>query len=438
MTEKSFGVWKTLLLGMCVLLLLGSAGWIFLLIQHRELVKELARLQSQVQELSQSCRLQARKRQDETGEVGELKKLHRSRRDQVDEVIQKQDQDMLMLMTYSMIPTKALVDLCNDSRGLCITGPAGPPGRRGPPGPRGEVGPMGRRGKKGPPGPPGKPCSTCCFPEVRNQTSRDRIHQSNFSKGTPTPPADNSRYALNFTDVNKLLDTDTTPEPLSLHPNSSHVALNETNVKNFTEAPNGYFLSYSPTVQPTVDLRDSSDAFGNVTDSISATELVSPHPYIKRKSWSESGSENGTETSPLMLTAQNLTQDAEEILNMTDFEKLQHSDFDHDLHESQPTFTDSENNTDSNLESGKESFYQNDSLHDSYTNVTQGPFHLLHLDSKDSNQSRDSINDSDSGAASKTSMEGEWSALLLAENTTDDLNVTEFNNLLTAITKLGN
>lgn len=29
--------------------------------------------------------------------------------------------------------------------------------------------------------------------------------------GTPTPPADNSRYALNFTDVNKLLDTDTTP-----------------------------------------------------------------------------------------------------------------------------------------------------------------------------------------------------------------------------------
>lgn len=108
MTEKSFGVWKTLLLGMCVLLLLGSAGWIFLLVQHRELVKELARLQSQVQELSQSCRLQARKHQDETGEVGELKKLHRSRRDQVDEVIQKQDQDMLMLMTYSMIPVRRL------------------------------------------------------------------------------------------------------------------------------------------------------------------------------------------------------------------------------------------------------------------------------------------------------------------------------------------
>lgn len=108
MTEKSFCAWKALLLGMCVLLL-GSAGWIFLLLQHSELVKELARLQSQVQELSRSCKLRDA---IETGELGELKKLHRSRRDQADE-----DQDMLMLMTYSMIPVRqasyANVNFCS-------------------------------------------------------------------------------------------------------------------------------------------------------------------------------------------------------------------------------------------------------------------------------------------------------------------------------------
>ncbi|RVE71713.1 hypothetical protein OJAV_G00054610 [Oryzias javanicus] len=433
MTEKSFCAWKALLLGMCVLLLLlGSAGWIFLLLQHSELVKELARLQSQVQELS---RLHDA-RHLETGELGELKKLHRSRRDQADE-----DQDMLMLMTYSMIPTKALTDLCNNSKGLCITGPAGPPGRRGPPGPRGEVGPMGRRGKKGPPGPPGEPCRACCVTEVRNQTSRGRIHQNNFSI------ADNSRSAFNITDGNRLLDTNTTAEPVSLHANFSRVSLNDTTGENFTEAPHELSLTYSPTMQPTVDSRDSSGVFGeegNATNSTSTTELVSPHPGIRYETWSESSSVDRTEPSPPVLTAPpalNITQDSVETLNMTDFEKLPLSDFDHDLHEPQPTenttnvlnFTDSERNSDSNLKSGKASFDQNTTLHDSYTNVTEGPFHLLHLDSKNTNQSGDSINGS--GAAGKTNTESEWSTLHLAENTTNYSSVTDSNNPLTATTK---
>ncbi|XP_024137525.1 uncharacterized protein LOC112152282 isoform X2 [Oryzias melastigma] len=432
MTEKSFCAWKALLLGMCVLLL-GSAGWIFLLLQHSELVKELARLQSQVQELSRSCKLRDA---IETGELGELKKLHRSRRDQADE-----DQDMLMLMTYSMIPTKALVDLCNNSKGLCITGPAGPPGRRGPPGPRGEVGPMGRRGKKGP---PGEPCRACCVTEVKNQTNRQRIHQNNFSMGTP--PADDSRSTLNVTDGNKLLDTNTTAEPVSLRPNFSRVSLIDTTGENFTQAPHELSLTYSPTMQPTVDSRDSSGVFGEdgtATNSTSTTEMVSPHPDIRYETWSERSSEDRTEPSAPVLTAPPALNITEETLNTTAFENLQLSDFDNDLHEPQPTenttnvenFPDSERNPDPNLKSGKPPFYQNTTLHDSSRNVTEGPFHLLHLDSKDSNQSGDSINSS--GAADKANMESEWSTLHLAENTTDDFNVTDSNNLLTATTKPG-
>ncbi|KAF6738854.1 hypothetical protein FQA47_005845 [Oryzias melastigma] len=380
MTEKSFCAWKALLLGMCVLLL-GSAGWIFLLLQHSELVKELARLQSQVQELSRSCKLRDA---IETGELGELKKLHRSRRDQADE-----DQDMLMLMTYSMIPE----DAAHLDRGV-------------------KLAQLGRRGKKGPPGPPGEPCRACCVTEVKNQTNRQRIHQNNFSMGTP--PADDSRSTLNVTDGNKLLDRNTTAEPVSLRPNFSRVSLIDTTGENFTQAPHELSLTYSPTMQPTVDSGDSSGVFGEdgtATNSTSTTEMVSPHPDIRYETWSERSSEDRTEPSAPVLTAPPALNITEETLNTTAFENLQLSDFDNDLHEPQPTenttnvenFTDSERNPDPNLKSGKPPFYQNTTLHDSSRNVTEGPFHLLHLDSKDSNQSGDSINGS--GAADKANME---------------------------------
>lgn len=99
-------VWKGwLLVCVCVLLLLSCAGLVFLLVRQRELTQELLRLDAQVQELSQSCRVLPL----EPAEAGQLKKLHRSRRNLEGEATESQDdKDVLTLMTYSMVPVRHL------------------------------------------------------------------------------------------------------------------------------------------------------------------------------------------------------------------------------------------------------------------------------------------------------------------------------------------
>lgn len=99
--------WKVLLVGMCVLLLLSSAGLVFLLFRQRELADELGKLESQMQELTQSCSVRAGILPNDLGQAGEFRKLHRSRRNQEGDPTQSQDEkDMLMLMTYSMVPVR--------------------------------------------------------------------------------------------------------------------------------------------------------------------------------------------------------------------------------------------------------------------------------------------------------------------------------------------
>ncbi|XP_004709486.1 gliomedin [Echinops telfairi] len=86
--------------------------------------------------------------------------------------IRAESQDMLMMMTYSMVPVRVMVDLCNSTKGICLTGPPGPPGpagadgipghngsdgQPGPQGLKGEKGPNGKRGKMGLPGATGNP-----------------------------------------------------------------------------------------------------------------------------------------------------------------------------------------------------------------------------------------------------------------------------------------
>lgn len=89
-----------LLAGMCSLLL-SSAGLIYLLVRQGELTEELLRLEAQVKVLVQSCG-----QQDGTSPQGDgLKKLHRSRRNQ-EEAERQDEKDMLMLMTYSMVPVR--------------------------------------------------------------------------------------------------------------------------------------------------------------------------------------------------------------------------------------------------------------------------------------------------------------------------------------------
>lgn len=77
---------------------------------------------------------------------------------------EQMEDDMMMMMTYSMVPIKLLIDICNSTKGVCIAGPPGPPGLPGAdglpghngtdgiPGLNGSPGADGKRGKKGPPG----------------------------------------------------------------------------------------------------------------------------------------------------------------------------------------------------------------------------------------------------------------------------------------------
>lgn len=89
-----------LLAGMCVLLL-SSAGLIYLLVRQGELTEELLRLEAQVKVLVQSCGLQ-----NGTSLQGdELRKLHRSRRNQ-EEAERQDEKDVLMLTSYSMVPVR--------------------------------------------------------------------------------------------------------------------------------------------------------------------------------------------------------------------------------------------------------------------------------------------------------------------------------------------
>ncbi|XP_043980336.1 uncharacterized protein LOC122835366 isoform X2 [Gambusia affinis] len=306
--RESFPVWKTLLVGMSVLLLLGCAGLGLLWVQHKELAEELVRLESQMQELAQCCRRQAGLLPDELGETGELRKLRRSRRNQEGE------QDKMMLVTYSVVPIKAYLDLCNSSRGFCLIGPPGPPGVAGPPGPTGALGPRGRRGR---PGPPGPPCPACCPAEAQSRNHRNK------SKDRVTSHVGNeTRDVLNVTGPAKLQDTK--HESVSFH-QEVNVSLNDARTENATQTPiTPVFLA--------VDSRgniDHSTGGSDVTDSTAPSELVSPRPDYLPAHWMNTSSEIRRETSKHLTTVSptlNVDHD-DKALNTTDFEKLRHRNF---------------------------------------------------------------------------------------------------------------
>ncbi|XP_037624094.1 gliomedin-like isoform X9 [Sebastes umbrosus] len=307
--------WKVLLVGMCALLLLSSAGLVFLLVRQRELTEELVRLDAQVQVLSQSCRLQ----EGVLPEAGELKKLQRSRRNQEEEPGQD-EKDMMMLMTYSMVPVKAFVDLCNTSRGLCLTGPAGPPGlpgRAGSPGPQGVPGPEGRRGRRGPPGeigkpgpegdpgpprltgppgprgppgpagpagPPGPPCPACYSNEVRNETVTEGIHQTNLLMA-PLPPDQNSDTINGSGDIND----DEKSELVSPRPDDTHDDMwIKTSPERITEASVN-LLTVLPTTHPAHEAKDGFkvDDSEKLRDT-DKSESPTPHPTDNSKDVTDS------------------------------------------------------------------------------------------------------------------------------------------------------
>ncbi|XP_069018052.1 uncharacterized protein [Embiotoca jacksoni] len=372
MKERSgvFLVWKMLLVGMCVLLLLSSAGLVFLLVRQKELTEDLVRLESQMQELSQSCRQLAGIPAD-FGEAGDLKKLHRSRRNQEgDPTLSQEQKDMLMLMTYSMVPVKAVVDLCNSSKGICLTGPPGPQGRPGSPGPQGAPGPKGRQGRRGPPGPS---CPACSPTEVRNKTFRERSRQANMLM-----------------------------ESVSFHPNYSPKTLNDANGETVTRA-----AVNSLTGLFTVGSGGNSDAFsgrGKATGTAMEIELVSPRPDFRHDTWIEINPENVTEPSIKLLTESPSGHPAE---NSRDDFKV----------------TDSEKRPDSKIMDPEPVQFHHGSLNDTDTeNVTEGPFKLLPAP-LDADQNSDAFNGS--RTVIKTTMKSDSPSARPAENSRDDFKVTD-------------
>ncbi|XP_037104418.1 gliomedin [Syngnathus acus] len=107
----------------------------------------------------------------EVGQETELKPRHnRKHKHRHNHRYQKEGvhDDMMTMLTYSMVPIKLLIDICNSTKGVCLAGPPGPPGLPGAdgmpgfngtdgiPGVNGLPGADGKRGKRGEKGEPGE------------------------------------------------------------------------------------------------------------------------------------------------------------------------------------------------------------------------------------------------------------------------------------------
>ncbi|XP_049429144.1 gliomedin-like isoform X2 [Epinephelus fuscoguttatus] len=415
-----------LLVGMCVLLLMSTTGFVFLMVRQRELTEELGRLGAEMQVLSQNLRLQAGVLPVDPARAGELKKLHRSRRDQEGKATQSQEEkDMLMLMTYSMVPVKAFMDLCNSSRGVCLTGPPGPPGlpgRAGSPGPQGVPGPQGKRGRKGPtgekgePGPKGDPGPLLLKGETYNDILIKGIPGPRGPPGPPGPPGpcnqkrketmreqsidqtnmlmdsspSLSSEAANETDTENSSSTIIKTETPTLHPpNDSRDVLNvpastkpvDTSIDSESASAHPAYSNdilndtstESVTEAPSTlftaafppDVIQNSDAFngsGNTNDTTIKSELTSPLPAIRHVTQIETNAENVTEASINLFSVSPTTHPAHEARDVL-------------------TVTDSEKLGDTEKESESVTFHSDHShntLSDLNTkNVTDGPIQLL-------------------------------------------------------------
>ncbi|KAM4554464.1 uncharacterized protein V3H82_018690 [Fundulus diaphanus] len=455
-TRETFPEWKTLLAGMCaLLLLLGCAGSVFLWVQHKELAEELVRLESQMQELAKCCRLRGGLLPDERGEAGDVRKLRRSRRNQEGIWMQTREQDQLMLMTFSMVPIKAYQELCNNSRGNClmaflfISGVPGRPGRPGPPGQPGAPGPEGRRGRRGPPGPP---CPACCPTKAKKKTFGEQSLQKFGSKDQdPAQPGNETRDTLNVTGPVKLQDAE--------H-EVSYISPNDTSTGNVTQTPITPPPDQDP-AQPGNETRDTLNVTGPVklqdaehevsyispndtsTGNVTQTPITPPPDYSPAP-WVEPSSEITTETlSNFTAVLPTLSANLEDrdALNATDFKGHRHGNFELETPKPHPSESSirkldpepptlhSDNITGELLNGHPELFYEGDhigTLNDSEViNVTERRIKLL-PGVLDTNQNRDAFNDS--RVDTETSFKNELPMQDSANSTRDAFSGSEYYN----------
>ncbi|CAN9499413.1 unnamed protein product [Ophioblennius macclurei] len=307
--KGSSKVFQMLLAGMCLLLLLTLAGLVFLLIRQQDAAEEMVQLKSELQELSQVCRLYGQILPSDLPEAGELRKLQRKRRNHDEEPTRSQEEkDMLMLMTYYMLPVKAFADLCKSPSGICMPGPPGLQGVPGLPGPPGPPGPPGLDGRKGPRGPPGPGCAVCCSTDVKNKTTSERARPTKTPTESQTvPPTEHTRNGLNVTEETLQ---NTNVESTSFHLNSSHLTPNDTNRETTTEEPVPLWTALWRFLQMFLPEyvgghSDGVSGSTNVTDSMFRMELVSPRPETKEDTWNET--RPGIETEGPNESTKNLT-----------------------------------------------------------------------------------------------------------------------------------
>ncbi|XP_055517098.1 gliomedin isoform X1 [Leucoraja erinacea] len=146
---------KVLVSGTLLVTLLNCGGLVYLFLQSGNLRSQMDALESRLEELSGTWSLELiSSLTQDARELAEQK--NRNRRSHHNSGTQGEAEDSIMMMTYSMIPVRILVDLCNSTKGICLTGPPGPVGSPGPPGLDGPPGLNGSDGLIGLPGPPGK------------------------------------------------------------------------------------------------------------------------------------------------------------------------------------------------------------------------------------------------------------------------------------------
>ncbi|KAA8595901.1 hypothetical protein FQN60_011192 [Etheostoma spectabile] len=180
--------------------------------RSEELEKEMEPQQEEGQEVSQEVGEEAEKKMKD-----EMKRKHRHGQSYHKAHVQD---DMMMMMTYSMVPIKLLIDICNSTKGVCIAGPPGPPGlpgldgmpghngtdgipglnglpgadgKRGKKGENGEPGEKGEKGEAGPPGEKGQPSNDVIIEGLLHAIPNDEtasVKEAVKLHGKPTKKTD--------------------------------------------------------------------------------------------------------------------------------------------------------------------------------------------------------------------------------------------------------
>ncbi|XP_040426167.1 gliomedin isoform X1 [Cygnus olor] len=172
---EAAGGWalRALLAAVGLLSALSAAGTLFLLAQWRELGAALRELELGL-EAARPSPAPGSGRDLLGGTAGPprappgVPRSKRSRRgERARGHVRAETEELMMMLTYSLVPVRVMVDLCNSTKGVCLTGPPGPPGPPGLdglpgyngsdgvpgiPGQKGEPGVSGKRGKIGMPG----------------------------------------------------------------------------------------------------------------------------------------------------------------------------------------------------------------------------------------------------------------------------------------------